>query len=162
MQLIISPGQALDGVLWYVGDEHSFMFDEGEPQELDDRAGSLGTTSLAVGTLQIEVGIETGTLLFVWGYYPRMRWRSASLPIPSARPGIVNVAGPHDLMLGVGEVIAPAGAWSTWFDERTGWVCIAPRFEDAASADQVIVATSTVLGVVRGELQSVWLQPVFD
>ncbi len=151
----------LDGVLRYLDADYAFTFDAGSPEEVLERTGSNGITSLSVGTLQIEVGVETGVALFVWGLHPRATWQYRQLGAPAFVPGGVRVDAAETLRRGVSVQIAAVATWATWFDNETGWVRIAA--DPVSSSDQeVLVATGVVLGLSENQLDSLWLQPVFD
>lgn len=162
MMLRQVPGQVpLAGTLRYVESEHSFAFDVGSPVELQDRVGGAGVTSLSVGTLQVEVGIESELVLFVWGLHPSTNWKREFVGQPKPTLAGVRVESAQSLRRGVSLSLAAVGAWDTSFDEKSGWVRIA-RDPTCASAVEVSVATGVVLGVTDGQLDSMWLQPVFE
>lgn len=157
----VLPGHELKGLLVYTSIEHSFRFDVGSPAELTERIGNSGVTSLAIGTLQIEVGIDSHQVLFVWGLHPRARWIEGPVAEPDYRSGIVEVLAPEDLRRGVSIGLAEVNSWSTVYNSETGWLRVAPP--DRQDDDLVLVSTGAVLGLQRGgELSSIWLQPVID
>lgn len=159
VRFVIDSGQPpLDGLLHYIEDEHSFMFEAASPQDLFDRTGIAGLTSLSIGTLQVEVGVSTGQVLFAWGLHPKSTWRASPVPPPVATPGAVTVVDAA-FVRGVSVQIATVGAWATCFDESTGWIRVAPT--EGTSESYSLVATGTVVGVSAGRLDSVWLQPIF-
>lgn len=154
-------GSSLDGLLVYSDSEYSFRFDVGSPADLASRLGSLGRTSLSIGTLQLELDIATGTALFVWGLHPRTRWVDGSCSPERATPGVVHVRGTPQLEAGVAIAVAEVGEWSTTYDRVTGWVRVAgdPSVADDA---QISIASGTVLGLHRERLGSLWLQPAIE
>ncbi len=150
----------LEGLLRYAETEYSFDFDVGSPAELSRRTGESGVTSILIGTLQIEVGVATRRALYVWGLHPRNRWTSARLtrPVPDQRAVVIDPE--RTLTPGVSVGAAPVGAWSTEFDDESGWVRVAA---DAAVDDMVAeIADGILLGERDGELHSVWLRPLFE
>ena len=154
-------GDPLAGLLVYSDVEHSFRFEAASPVDLGERTGDLGRTSLAIGTLQIELDVATGRVLFVWGLHPRQRWR-AGLALPRrARRGVVRAERPAGFQRGVSIVLTEVGDWTTIHDSRSGWVWIAvdPALADD---DELLVASETILGLRSGRLNSVWLHPVFE
>lgn len=153
-------GDALEGWLCYDESEHSFRFTAGSPLDVADRAGAGGQTSLSIGTLQIEVGVSTGIVLFVWGLHPRAQWRVRSIGAPRAEPGVVRVLCPEHLRTGVSVGISEVGSWSTVYDPGAGWVRVSPGEE--TDDEQVLIASDTVVGLRRGHLSSVWLRPDFE
>lgn len=139
--------------------EHSFRFEPGSVVDLEDRTGTAGATSASVGTLQIELDVESGRVLFVWGLHPRTLWVNGPVLPGRVRAGQVRVAHGAGLVRGVSVEIAPVGGWRTRFDPSTGWIRVAA--DEDRDADEVLVATGTVLGLTSGRLTSVYLQPVF-
>jgi hypothetical protein len=150
----------LDGVLRYIDGEHSFRFDVGSPLEVMRWAGSEGITSIAIGTLQLEVGVATKRMLFAWGLHPRMTWVADHLKPPNAHEGEVFVYPDQSLQAGVTIAAAPVGAWRTRYDPENGWVRI--ESDEGADDECTEIASSIVIGSKKGELQSIWLQPVFE
>jgi hypothetical protein len=152
--------QPLNGVLRFIENEHAFGFDVAEPVDLAERAGPSGVTSLAVGTLQVEVGVATGLVLFVWGLHPRTHWKVEPVGAPRTRLGAVRVADAK-LRRGISLQVAEVGAWMTSFDPETEWVRVAEPGRDARET-VTVVATDTGLGVHDGSLTSIWLRPVIE
>jgi hypothetical protein len=161
VSLIVDEGRPLGGILYYVTTEHSFKFDVGEPDELLERLGGDGVASLAIGTLQIEIGVTTGIALFVWGLHSRTVWQQRSLGTPNYRAGIVRVANPSVLQRGVSREIVPVGGCTTSYDQESGWVNVREN-TDAEDQDRILIADGVVLGLCDAQLRSIWLQPVFD
>jgi hypothetical protein len=162
MTFLAVPGRPpLEGLLRYVEAEHSFTFDVASPAELQERTGTRGVTSLSVGTLQIEVGIETGAVLFAWGLNPRTAWYATGgrRPKPAMTGARVETVDP--LQRGVTLELAGAGEWVTMFDEETGWVLVTARPHRMSEHD-LLVATGVALGTSNGELDAIWLQPIFE
>lgn len=146
----------LEGQCLYIEDEHSFDFLPAVGTQVDDRAGTSGTTSLAIGTLQVEVGVESGALLFVWGYLPRESWLIDSVSAPaSVREGLVRVKDREPLQAGVSKALALHGEWPTHFDPSSGWVRMGEPTVDLS----VSFASSTVAGFVKDRLTTLWLRP---
>ena len=151
----------LDGVLRYVTAEQSFTFDVASPVDLQVRSGSAGVTSLSVGTLQIEIGIATGLVLFVWGLHPQGSWRLQPVGRPNPVMSGARLETAVPLQRGVSLQLAAVGSWTTAFDETTGWLRVTKDF-NRQSADEFLIASGIALGVTDGALDALWLQPVFD
>ena len=150
-----APGSLLEGTVRYVESEYSFRFEIEGFDVLAEREGGLGRSSITIGTLQVEVGTETGAALFVWGLHPRANWRPGKLPEPVAGPGVVSFHTHLDP--GASVQLAPVGAWPTVFDAASGWMRVAP---DDQADSLVAIATGTLLGHRDGVLHSVWLKPL--
>lgn len=151
-------GRPLDGILRYIGAEYSFKFDVSARQALLERVGGNGVTSLSIGTLQIEVGVDSGVVLYVWGLHPRTRWQRRCVGSPDYRNGTIRVSNPSPLQRGVGLEIVPVNAWPTFYDPVSGWVLVG----DPEVESRVLIASGVILGVGDAQLRSVWLQPVFE
>jgi hypothetical protein len=152
-------GTALGGSLVFSEGEHSFRFEPGSVVDLSDRTGDAGATSASVGTLQIELDVKSGVVLFVWGLHPRTLWATGSALPSDPREGTVRVVPPSSLVSGVALNLASVGEWETVQDPSTGWIRV--RRDEAPDDEEVLVATGTILGLASGRLNSVWLQPVF-
>jgi hypothetical protein len=161
VRFVKCDGSMLDGALVYRAYEYSFDFKVKSESELALRAGSKGTTSLVVGTLQIEVGIETGAALFVWGLHSHStQWRQVHLPRVSSQKGCVKVLFDEEPVIGVSQSLAEVGEWQTTYDEGTGWVCVSANEHDVAES-YVEFADNTIAGLADEKLVSVWLRPVW-
>ncbi|MGA9345558.1 MAG: hypothetical protein WBV37_10700 [Nocardioidaceae bacterium] len=141
--------------------EYSFAFDVASPADLHERLGHSGVTSLSVGTLQLEVAIESRLLLFAWGLHPREAWSCRAIGRPEATSGAVRVEGDIPLKRGVTVPLAAVGEWTTEFDEGTGWLRIAED-PDRRNDDLALLATGVVVGLSDGRLTSLWLAPSFE
>jgi hypothetical protein len=151
----------LEGQLVYRAYEYSFDFKVGSQPELARRAGSKGTTSLLIGTLQIEVGLETGTALFVWGLHSHSaQWRRDSLSRPLAQPGCVRAVFDEEPIMGVSQGLAEVGEWQTTYDPNTGWICVSSNVHDVFES-YIEFAENTIAGLHNGSLVSVWLHPIW-
>jgi hypothetical protein len=158
ISIATEAGEPLRGRLSYVTGEHSFRFDASDPEALSERAGDEGVTSLAVGTLQLEVGVASRRALYVWGLHPRARWTDAAIGTPAFRAAVVLVAPGHELIAGVSLSVAPVGTWITRHDQRTGWVAVTPDLRD--DVELVEIADGVLVGRRDGHLAAVWLRPV--
>lgn len=59
MKFSIQDGSSIEGVLTYDESEYGFSFSAQNGEALSERLGSEGVTSLLIGTLQLEVDIES-------------------------------------------------------------------------------------------------------
>jgi hypothetical protein len=159
MRLTHSPGEPLRGRLSYSDEEYSFRFDVDSVVDLAARAGDSGQASVSIGSLQLEVSSRSGIVLFAWGLHPRAQWIESEVPVPQAKPGVVQLDAEFDP--GVSIALAPVGKWKTIFDRASGWVRVA---EDEGQDDDLVVevATGVLVGERRGQLSSVWLHPSID
>jgi hypothetical protein len=155
----IEPGDPLTGHLLYRATEYSFAFTVSDSLEVRQRAGSEGVTSLVADSLQLEVGVETGQLLFAWGYLPEGSWLAAALRQPRLVPGVVKVEDLDELESGVSLSISRGADWVVEFDRSLGWL----RVSSSADVREVIVqiADGVAVGVLRGFIVEIWLRPEF-
>ena len=158
-EFTISIGTRLDGILFYLESERSFDFETLAPMDLARMRGESGVCSIQVGaSLQLEVGVETGLLLFAWGYCPYESWQKMALDAPTLEDGQVVVRTRHGLNRGVSHKVGDdewCFAWdpeSTWFRASRGQL----------GEDRVIqFASGCSIGLnSRGTLSSVWLNPI--
>lgn len=153
--------QPLEGLLRYVAADYSFAFDVASPADFQERLGHSGVTSLSVGTLQLEVAIESRLILFAWGLHPRQAWSLRAIGRPEATSGAVRVQSDFPLERGVAVQLAAVGKWRTELDESTGWLRIAED-PDRPNDDLTLLATGVVVGLNDGRLTSIWLAPSFE
>ncbi|MFF7146410.1 hypothetical protein ACFZB5_35515 [Streptomyces nodosus] len=158
MKFSFQDGSPLEGVLTYDESEYGFSFSAQSRESLSARLGSEGVTSVLIGTLQLEVDIESQEVLFAWGYFPNVRGEVAELGAPNFTPGRVFISSRHSFQPGVSLEI-PGKGWRVSYDPSSGWVAI--RLKGAVDAKLVQIASGIVLGVDSGDLVSVWLDPVF-
>ena len=155
----IQSGRPLDGALKYSNTESSFLFEVADQSAAVDRFGAGGKTSVVIGTLQIETAVSTGELLYLWGYFPNVRWQTASLSVPRAEPGEVYVDPPDSLQEGA-SVRAFDSAWTTRFDPTQGWIRVG--LPSMPETKYVEISGCVILGIHEAHLESVWLHPIFE
>ncbi|WP_146060145.1 MULTISPECIES: hypothetical protein [unclassified Streptomyces] len=158
MKFSIRDGSPLEGVLAYDESEYGFSFRARSGELLGEKLGSNGVASALIGTLQLEVDIESREILFAWGYFPNVRGVVTDLTTPRINPGRAFISSDHSLEPGVSFEV-PGDRWRVSYDSSSGWVAI--RLNDATGAKFVQIASGTVLGIDNGDLVSVWLNPVF-
>lgn len=152
----------LQGELVYRASEHSFDFKARSNSELAQRIGTKGTTSLLIGTLQIEVGIEVGAALFVWGLHSHIsQWRRGQLSAVSATRGGIRVIFDEEPAIGVSQALAEVAEWHTVFDPDTGWIRISSNQDDSAER-YIEFAENTIAGISDERLISLRLRPTWS
>jgi hypothetical protein len=151
----------IGGRVVYREHEHSFDFEAAPGQNLELMYGSKGTASIAIGTLQIEVAIETGACLYVWGLHPKEKWNIGTLPIIQAKRSCISLLPDVDMHPGISENLADVGEWFTTHDLRSGWLCISQ--EPIRHSEHCFeFCDDTVAGLDDDKLVSLWLRPDFD
>jgi hypothetical protein len=154
------PGTPLAGALEYVLAEHSFAFRPRDALQLSDRAGSDGRTSVLVGTVQIEVAVDSQSLLYAWGYCPRANWSRGALVVPTFVDAEVHISTDSPLIAGVSlRATTATEQMGILYDTDSGWICIGTT--DCGSAEMVLIATGVGIGLADSSLASIWLRPAF-
>jgi len=151
----------IEGTLEYRRAEYSINFtpypsfpEDGPPIHV------LGTTSIALGTLQIEIDVDTRRLLYVWGYFPKALSTRQSLKPGIIESGEVVLASPDvRLVRGVAVGYEPSALWDIGYDESTGWV----HFGSSAEGQRLVkIASDTALALEGQELRGVWMRPIIS
>ena len=149
-------GTPLKGTLRYNTSEHAFEFLPLTPTDLAARTGAAGTTSIALGTLQLELDVSTGLVLFAWGYSPRTAWRDGSLPNPQMKSGAVRVIATSAFKPGVAVDFTEARDWQLTRDQTSQWVFLGCSPEPSSVVE---IATGVGLVIRNAVLSGVWLRP---
>jgi hypothetical protein len=157
---VIDSAEPLRGRLKYAIAEHSFRFLPDNGTEADRRVGSEGTTSIVVGTLQLEISVEMQWLLYVWGYCPRATWVQTNLIVPSMKTGGIHLEADKPLIPGV-SLRADATERLITHDTRNGWVRVAALGGNPGGT-LTLIATGVAIGLTNGHLDSIWLHPTFE
>jgi hypothetical protein len=150
---------ALPGRLQYVEREHSLRFESSSRELEASRAGQEGEASLALGTLQLHFGVETGLVLYPDGYFPRQAWHFGTLSVPQAASGAVRVTLDGQAIPGVSYRLDGLPVVETVHDEASGWLRVSGGTSPEEAADYVEVAQGVVLEVLAGGLRALWLHP---
>lgn len=153
-----SVGTPLDGSLHYRESDHAFDFIPTRKADLVSRAGSEGTASIALGTLQLELGVGTRAVLYAWGYSPREKWASRALPEPKLTQAAVRIAPSSLLERGIALDFHDATRWSFAHDAKSGWVF----FGEETIAAALEIASNVGLVIDDGVLLGVWLRPSME
>lgn len=150
--------RALPGALEYRRADHAFAFEPECDATAWKEIGAGKRTSLAIDTLQIEVAIPTGRLLYVWGYHPVEGWREDVLRPPASQPGRLHVESSEVMIPGVSVAMNDELPWITSYDPSCGWICV--RDPKGGNASEVVEFASDTLAEVAGNrLIALWLHP---
>ncbi len=148
--------ETIAGRLYYVEREASFAYQV--------EAGGIPnkdvTPSIALGTLEIEVSLESGRLLYASGYCPRESWLYARLTPPLTRSvgvALDDMSGLRDKDAVV--TLARVGDWPVEYDSTNGWLRIAR--EGGKDEESAEIATDVIVGTIEGGIHSLWLHPTF-
>lgn len=162
MRILPQPyEEPLSGSLVYRKPEYSFDFVPTQPEILMTHARDAGTTSIVIGTLQIEIAIASQLLLYVWGYHPTTSWRSGVISRPEAVVTALKLISNEPLIHGVSMPVDASPAWTTIHDPGSTWVQVQ---QEGGQADTYFeFATDTVAGLTHeGKLVELLLKPAFS
>lgn len=149
----------LAGRLIYRSSEYSVDFIDCSREEVALSAGAKGCCSLAVGTLQIEVGVETGRLLYPWGLCNLAHLESKCIPIKTIeRAGIYIDSGGVELAVGAAVELPGSICWRMFKDVATGWICIG-NFDMSAKVRLIQFATNAMISLCGEAVIAVWIKP---
>jgi hypothetical protein len=155
--------QLLEGRLIYRRDDYAFDFECASRESLSICIGNEGVASLGIGTLQIEVGISTRRLCYVWGYFPLLpRYEGSFIP-QRYRAGGIKIKGKtgSNLTKGIGIQIVEVNTWPVIYDTQSHWICIGSNISPH-QAKCVEFASNVVAVITRSdELIGLWLHPYF-
>jgi len=102
MKLKFQPAQTIPGDVGYIEQDYAFDFKSSSELAL----ANIPKASLGVsGTMQIEFDVDSGRLLYVWGYKPMRSWKVVNevLNVPESQPGSILVSDfDEDIQQGVG------------------------------------------------------------
>jgi hypothetical protein len=152
----ITASPMLAGRLVYAESDYAFNF-ELDPSD-EARRGTRGSTSFVIGTLQLEVALESMQCLYIWGYCPQQGWKLSPLSPPSAQQGSLKVHSDAPLTAGVSIGLDKIMPSTPWFDPESGWFCIGNKEVDADS-QAVEFANNCIAVIASGQLSSLWIHP---
>jgi hypothetical protein len=159
MEFVAIPQmRALRGTLTYSKRDFGFGFDPISQAELEERLSLEGTASLSLDTLQIEIDVGTGILLYAWGYCPHVSWHPEHLR-PAFDAAGIRVGGLARVERGVSVAIDDDRIWRTSYDASTGWICV--RAQPRSAASQLFeFASACVAELNASRLSALWLRPL--
>lgn len=96
----------LTGKLLYRLRDHALDFEALSPKHAASCVGPSGQTSVAVGTVQLEVSVDSGRVLYPWGYLPRESLRVSKLQRLNGEAGCLFVGNGARLISGITDVVA--------------------------------------------------------
>ena len=138
-------GQAL-----YLKDEQSFFYDPWNDVDF--------SILIAYGYNSLDINLNSGRVLQMTGLNPSCKWISKELTAPVYQQGILVVSFDEKKQAGTG--MQYANNWETYFDCKTGWVCIGdPQY--SRTSDSVEFAKNTIAVIDDGQLSSIWIKPLF-
>lgn len=152
----------LYGELVYRKPEYSVDFICSSTKQLKKKSGSQGYMSLTVGTLQIEVGIETRSLLYPWGLLYLTSFENKALKIPSFKKGTINIDPEEpELINGISFNIPESNTWKTILDHDSGWIYMGRDDADQKNTSYIEFASGATLGLTGGDISCILIKPKF-
>jgi hypothetical protein len=143
-----------EGVPYYDIASHALDF------RAEESAPQIGThSSVALGTVQLEVAVKDGRCLWLWGYCPTTSWHYRAVAIPTLDERGLEAVADVDMVPAVSIAMGPK-VWPTTFDLDTGWLRLERTGERAAEACAVEFATDSAAVLSdAGELLAVLVRP---
>ncbi|NWA86444.1 hypothetical protein [Pseudomonas sp. D2002] len=152
----------LVGELLYRNAEYSIDFLPTSKSEIASASGQLGRSSLTMGTLQLEVSIETGRVLYPWGLFPLMHCKQTKLTMRPLINGEIYVDITQLVLAsGVAYAIPGADQWELLRDLDTGWICVG----NADMSENVVLiefSTDAVMSFKEEKFIALWLHPSME
>ncbi|MDO4720147.1 MAG: hypothetical protein Q4A78_05755 [Peptostreptococcaceae bacterium] len=130
------------GCPYYTKEEYSFNF---EPR-------LAASVSILVGDVHISFFYSKARQIS--GYNPYLGWIKKDLTVPEAPQGVLRLEEEPD----EDERIEGSKTWKTFFDPKTGWVCIGNE-DISMEMEAVEFATNTIAVISHGKLISIWVKP---
>lgn len=147
---VIYENIVFNGQAQYIKDEYSFFY---APWNNVDFSVLIGQ-----GYNSLDVKLKTGRVLQVTGLNPNYNWIEKELVTPVFQRGILTVSFDEKCQEGAG--VQYANNWRTYYNYKTGWVCIGnPNCSIESKA--VEFAQNTVAVIDNGQLSSIWIKPQF-
>lgn len=114
--------------------------------------------SLLIGYISLSFDSETKCACQVWGCNPINVWVNKDLNKPKSIKG--DLLLDDEIETGDNKRLIEAGAWTTYFDKSTGWVCIG-NYEEESNDVAVEFANNTIAVINQNNLKALWLRPKF-
>ncbi|WP_334075548.1 MULTISPECIES: hypothetical protein [Paenibacillus] len=134
------------GELIYTKDDYSFDF---EPNVSADFA-------ILIGYINITFDSTSKTAKQIWGCNPYLGWANRILTPPKAKQ--LGLMIQEEIESGDVLRLVEAGEWETYFDEKSGWVCIGD-VSTLDTDDAIEFARGIVVVLQNGFIKSLWLRP---
>lgn len=112
--------------------------------------------SLLFENLCINISSDDNTVYSIDGYHPKTCWIDKELIIPKCQEGKLIVNGNYES----GDVkrLAPICTYQTFYDSKTGWLCIGT---DKLNSTSVIILNNVIATIKDKKMIALWLNPEF-
>lgn len=138
--------EMIAGELIYTKDDYSFDF---EPNISADYA-------ILIGYINITFDSTSKTARQIWGCNPYMVWENNELTPPNAKQ--VGLMIEEEVESGDVFRLVEAGEWKSYFDEKSGWICIGD-VSTSSTDDAIEFARNIIVVLQNGLIKSLWLRP---
>lgn len=110
--------------------------------------------SLLFENLCINISSDDKTVYSIDGYHPKTCWTDKELVIPKCQVGKLIVNGNYES----GDVkrLAPICTYQTFYDSKTGWLCIGT---DELNSTSVKISNNVIATIKNKKLIALWLNP---
>lgn len=156
--LTTRPGVLLTGSVVYRRRDQSIDFEPADRAALEMRRGAQGSASLLIGTLQLELGVESRQILFPWGLCPQASWSRGTIGRVTSQAGELFLSAGVALRSGVSRRLREEGWKEPVFDVKSGWLSIGDLLPVFAPT-YIEFASNCIAALVENELVSLRLKP---
>jgi hypothetical protein len=149
----------INGEVIYSEEEYSFCINNLKEFHFSHGVSS-NRTSLCIATLQIEVDLVSGRLLYPWGYFPLLSAYKKKLNLVTWQQGNVYV-NTEKMEKGVSIRIPYSDSWPVFKDIETGWICIGTD-EINNDLDFICFFENTVFVFKNNIPVALWIRPIYE
>lgn len=150
------------GKLVYRESEYSLDFIECSSDDFSKLSGDEGCTSLTVHTLQIEIGVSTGKLLYPWGLFPLIHAMDKSLIIPDSYYGELSFkTEKNKIRPGVSIDFSGSESWELCKDPSSGWIFLGDP-SIAQYSCSIEFANDVIASMANDCIVAFWIRPVIE
>lgn len=140
----------INGEPQYLKEEHSFIYMPWNNVNFSIMIGE--------GYNSLDLNLDNGYILQLSGFNHNYNWIEKELVIPKFKSGYLKVLFKKNYASGTG--IQYITDWHTYFDKRTGWICVGHP-DCQSDWGRVEFAKNTIAVVSDGKLKSIWIKPKF-
>ncbi|WP_037588721.1 hypothetical protein [Stenoxybacter acetivorans] len=150
------------GKLFYYQSEYSLDFIEYPDEDFTKLPSARGYTSISVDTLQIEIDIDTGKLLYPWGLFPLVNAIEKPLILPSSYYGEIYIRVRNSkLISGVSIDFPSAKNWVLYKDSSSGWIFIGDR-NIIQYSFSIEFARNVIASIENNNIVAFWMKPIVE
>jgi len=113
--------------------------------------------SVLIGNLNIGIDSENFLIQQIWGYHPYSNWIKTELELPISKKGILKLI--TKVEPGTTKRLESTLEWNTYFDEKTGWVCIGNKVLIINDNSIEILRNGIIVLAKNKMIKALWLKP---